>query len=184
MQRVRPLLALFVIVLAPWRMEGQEQNDSAASMMMTHHSNQEEVDSIEHILDAAYRLISGPSGSRNWDSFRALFLPDARFVVGHGEPPGKITTTTFTIDEFIERAQAIFDKDGFYESPVANRVEAWDHMAHVWSTYESRHSPGDKPYTRGINSFQLLYDGTRWWIVTIYWQNEDASHHIPEKYLR
>ena len=36
---------------------------------------------------------------------------------------------------------------------------------------------------RGINSIQLFYDGSRWWIVTVYWQHESAEHPIPEKYL-
>jgi hypothetical protein len=36
---------------------------------------------------------------------------------------------------------------------------------------------------RGINSVQLFNDGRRWWIVSIYWQQENASVPIPEKYL-
>jgi hypothetical protein len=53
----------------------------------------------------------------------------------------------------------------------------------VWSTYESRHAKSEKPFARGINSFQLLFDGTRWWVVTIYWEGEEAAHPLPEKYL-
>jgi hypothetical protein len=54
----------------------------------------------------------------------------------------------------------------------------------VWSTYESRHDPNDpKPFMRGINSIQLFHDGTRWWIVSIYWQQEGPEHPVPEKYL-
>jgi len=41
-----------------------------------------------------------------------------------------------------------------------------------------------KPFTHGINSIQLFYDGARWWIVSIYWQHESTEHLIPEKYLR
>jgi hypothetical protein len=36
---------------------------------------------------------------------------------------------------------------------------------------------------RGINSIQLFNDGKRWWIVSIYWQQENANATIPEKYL-
>lgn len=67
---------------------------------------------------------------------------------------------------------------------MTNRVEEWDHIAHVWSTYESRHAKGEKSFARGINSFQLFNDGTRWWILTIYWEGEDPSHPLPEKYLK
>ena len=37
---------------------------------------------------------------------------------------------------------------------------------------------------RGINSFQLLFDGQRWWVMTIYWQQETPDNIIPKKYLK
>jgi hypothetical protein len=36
---------------------------------------------------------------------------------------------------------------------------------------------------RGINTIQLFYDGNRWWIVNIFWQQESIEDPIPEKYL-
>ena len=57
-------------------------------------------------------------------------------------------------------------------------------IAHAFSTYESRYMASDpEPFARGINSFQLLHDGTRWWVVSIFWQQESEEHPIPEKYL-
>ena len=70
--------------------------------------------------------------------------------------------------------------------PLVARPGAWSRwgdIAHVWSTYESRHAKSDKPFERGINSFQLFNDGKRWWVLNIAWQNEDPEHPIPEKYL-
>jgi len=58
-------------------------------------------------------------------------------------------------------------------------------MAQVFSTYESRHDAGDpKPFERGINSFQLMNDGHRWWIVTILWQGETSGSPIPKEFLQ
>jgi len=54
----------------------------------------------------------------------------------------------------------------------------------VFSTYESRRTLNDeKPFMRGINSFQLWYDGKRWWVITILWQGESPDTPIPEKYI-
>lgn len=39
-------------------------------------------------------------------------------------------------------------------------------------------------HSRGINSIQLMNDGKRWWIVTIFWQGEDEKNPLPEKYLK
>ena len=59
-----------------------------------------------------------------------------------------------------------------------------EQIAHVFSTYESRHSLSDpEPFMRGINSFQLMHDGKRWWIVNVMWQHEAADLPIPERYL-
>jgi hypothetical protein len=143
-----------------------------------------DADSIDHIIAAVYDAISGPAGPRDWDRFRSFFYPGARMIPSRRDDKGAVTARVSSPDEYATRAQDFFSKEGFFENSVANRVEQWDHIAHVWSTYESRHAKGEKPFARGINSFQLLNDGTRWWILTIYWESEDPSHPLPEKYLK
>jgi hypothetical protein len=143
-----------------------------------------DVDTIEHILAATYDVISGPAGPRDWDRFRSLFYPGARLIPTHIDgKSGVVSAHALTPDEYVTRAGAFFSKEGFFEDTIANRIETWDSIAHVWSTYESRHAKGEKPFARGINSFQLMNDGKRWWIMTIYWEAEDAAHQLPEKYL-
>lgn len=142
-----------------------------------------DVDSIDHIVAAVYDVISGPVGPRDWDRFRTFFYPGARLIPSRRDDKGVVTARVYTPDEYATRAQSVFSKEGFFENSPANRVEEWDHIAHVWSTYESRHAKGEKPFARGINSFQLYSDGTRWWIVTIFWDAETADKPIPAKYL-
>src|SRR5258708_1576672 len=142
-----------------------------------------DVDSVEHIIAAVYDCISGPAGPRNWDRFRSLYYPGARMVPSSRDDKGVIRARIVSVDDYATRSQDYFTKNGFYESAIAKRVEVWDHITHVWSTYESRHAKGEKPFARGINSFQLVYDGTRWWILTVYWEGEDAEHPLPQKHL-
>jgi hypothetical protein len=143
-----------------------------------------DVDSIEHIIAAVYDVISGPAGPRDWERFRSLYYTGARMIPSRRDDKGTVTARVSSPDEYATRAQDFFSKEGFFENAVANRVESWDHIAHVWSTYESRHAKGEKPFARGINSFQLFNDGSRWWILTVYWESEDATHPLPEKYLK
>ena len=144
-----------------------------------------DVDSIEHILAAVYDVISGPPGKRDWDRFRSLYYPGARLIPSGRNDKGEITAHVATPDDYATRGQSYFDKEGFFEKSIANRIEVWDHIAHVWSTYESRHAKDDpKPFARGINSFQLIHDGHRWWILSVYWEGEDATHPLPAKYLK
>ena len=84
----------------------------------------------------------------------------------------------------VRRTTPIFASTAFYEKEVARRVERFGHIVHVFSTYESRHDPAEAPFARGINSFQLLFDGSRWWVVSVYWEAESGSVKIPAEYLR
>ncbi len=123
-----------------------------------------DVDSIEHIIAALYDVISGPAGPRDWDRFRSLFYQGARLIPTGKNDKGEIGARVLTPDDYVGRAQPMFSKEGFFERSIANKVEHWDRIANVWSTYESRHAKEDaKPFARGINSIQLLYDGKRWW---------------------
>ncbi|HJT53615.1 MAG TPA: hypothetical protein VJ848_07165 [Candidatus Angelobacter sp.] len=143
-----------------------------------------DVDTPEHLLAALYDVISGPAGKRDWDRFRSLFYPGARLMPSGKNPQGALGVRVLTPDEYATRGQSFFDKEGFFEHSVANRMEIWDHIAQIWSTYESRHAKDDaKPFARGINSLQLFSDGKRWWVLSVYWEAEDENHTIPEPYL-
>ena len=149
-------------------------------------ANTADVASIDAIIGAAYDSISGPAGQkRDWDRERSLYYPGARLIPT--AKPGTnddLAPQILDVDGFIARVEPYFAEHGFYEKEIARRTEQFGNIAHVWSTYESRHNPDDsEPFMRGINSIQLFYDGNRWWIVTIYWQQESTEHPIPRKYF-
>lgn len=160
--------------------------------------NAADVSSIDGILAAVYDVISGPAGKkRDWDRMRSLFAPGARLIpTSPVRPPGIAPGTPLTgnegyashvydVDGYVERASKFFAEQGFFEKETARRVEAYGHIVHAWSTYESRHKPDDPaPFARGINSIQLMNDGKRWWIVSIFWEAETPRTPLPEKYLK
>jgi hypothetical protein len=150
--------------------------------------NTDDVSSIDAIISAAYKGISGPAGQqRDWDRQRNLFWPGARLIptaMKAGDNVTKPAPQLLEHGDYVARVQPFFRENGFYETEVARRTEQFGQIAHAWSTYESRHNEDDaQPFMRGINSFQLFNDGARWWIVNIYWQHETTDHPIPEKYL-
>ena len=149
-------------------------------------ANPADVSSIDAIIAAVYDVISGPAGKkRDWARMRSLFHPGARLIPTGPRQAGGYGSRAFTLDEYIERSTPILEKEGFYEREISRTTEQFGQIAHVFSTYDSKHAPEDaKPFARGINSIQLMNDGTRWWVVTIFWQGEDAKHPLPEKYLQ
>ena len=156
---------------------------------MSNSAKQSDVESIEAIIAAAYDVISGPAGKRrDWDRQRSLFFPGARLIptaVEVGRSDVDLAPLILDVEGYIARVEPLFEKSGFYEKEIARRVEQFGQIAHVWSTYESRHDPSDAaPFMRGINSIQLFSDGKRWWILSIYWQHESQRYPLSQKYLQ
>lgn len=146
----------------------------------------EDVGSMEAILAAVYESISGPAGQkRDWDRMRSLFVPGARLIPAVYRPDSAPTLRMLEVEQYITTVGPRLEANGFFEREVAHRTERYGGVVHVFSTYESRRLASDpKPFARGINSFQLWYDGKRWWIVTIYWEAERPDNPIPERYLQ
>ena len=139
-------------------------------------------DSAEGTVQKVYEVISGPAGARDWDKFRSLFAEGARLIPVRVTAEGPVATA-LSVEDYAKRAGANFGKTAFYESEVGRRVETFGDIAHVFSTYESRRAPGEKPFARGINSFQLVRQGGEWKVMTILWESENESNPIPAKYL-
>ena len=155
--------------------------------LMSQPADPRDVESVDAIIAAAYDLISGPPGQkREWNRERSLFYSGARLIPTAsvaGRNDVDLEPQILDVEGYIARAEPLL-KAGFYETEIARRTEQFGRIAHVWSTYESRHNPSDPaPFMRGINSFQLFNDGKRWWILSVYWQHESAEHTIPQKYL-
>jgi len=147
----------------------------------------EDFESVDSILTATYEVISGPAGKkRDWDRFRSLFYPGARLIpTGKRPSESDVRARVFTPEEYIQRSSPFLEKEGFFERGVSNKIERYANIAQVFSTYESRHNVDDaEPFQRGINSFQLVFDGKRWWVMTILWQGETPETPIPTEFLR
>ncbi len=149
-------------------------------------ANPVDVASMDSIMKAVYDVISGEADKpRDWDRFRSLFHKDARLIpLGKNAQTGVIGARALTVENYVTRASASMAKEGFFEIEKARRVDMYGNIAQVFSTYESRHSLTEKPFARGINSFQMLNDGKRWWVITIYWQAESPENPLPKKYLK
>lgn len=142
-------------------------------------TNPADVASIDAILRATYDVISGPAGQRrDWNRMRSLFTRDARLM-----PKGARGLRSGSVDDYVAVSGELLERDGFFEREIARRVEQYGDIAHVFSTYESRHTADGPVFARGINSFQLVRHDGRWWVVSIMWQGETPQNPIPSQYL-
>jgi hypothetical protein len=168
---------------APQAAAPQSQNTAAspagdlASRIPT--AKPEDVKSIDAILHALYDVISGPAGERDWNRFRSLFVPEARLTAVSKRPDGTAPVRLLSVDDYVKGAGGYFAKNGFFESAIVNRVQKFGNVAQVFSSYESRRAAAEKPFTRGINSIQLLNDGSRWYVLSILWDEETPANPLP-----
>lgn len=132
-------------------------------------------------VDAWTASVIGP-GNRDRTCFRKLLTADARLI---GAVPGKDGYPSLVVEspeEFI----AWYQKHGaesFWERTLHSTVEIYDNVARVTRTYEVRSAPAGPVQSRGIEDFQLVFDGRTWRCFALLWQDEVSGKPLPRKYL-
>jgi hypothetical protein len=142
-----------------------------------------DVKSVDSIIKALYEVISGDPGTpRDWNRFKNLFTADAKLIPTSKTTDGKFTYAARTPDEYVTLFTTRV-KTGFFERELHRTTESFGTVTHAFSTYETRETKDGPPTNRGINSIQLFYDGSRYYVVNIYWCAESLGFALPEKYL-
>lgn len=149
-------------------------------------ANPADVASLDAIIAALYDVISGPAGqARDWDRMRSLFVPGARLIPVRVHPVEGTSAVILGVEDYIRQSGPFLERNGFFEHEIGRTDQQYGHIAHVFSAYAARRQADDpQPFMRGINSIQAMHDGARWWIVTVYWDQERPATPIPEQYLR
>lgn len=182
-----PVVIIFLLCLAGSALasRGAAQEPSTALAAATLPADPADVASPDAIVAAVYDVISGPAGqARDWDRFASLFLPEARLVSVGVNREGAVARRVMTPGEYREAAGTSLEQNGFFEEEIGNVQEEFGPVVHRFSAYQSRRSLDDpEPFARGVNSFQLLHDGSRWWVLTIFWTQERPDLPIPGRYL-
>lgn len=144
-----------------------------------------DVESTESIVTALYEVISGEAGDKkDWARFKTLWYPGANLTMV--TPTGKNTSSqmTMNVDEFKKLSSNHSSTNSFYEIEEFNQTNQVGHIAQVLSTYVIKTNPKDKEYQlRGVNLFQLYFDGNRWWIMNCIWENEVSGMKIQKEFL-
>jgi hypothetical protein len=143
-----------------------------------------DVSSPEALVNADYESISGGVGvARNWGRDNSLMDPKARFVDVQTDPKtGAITAKSISEQEFADRSDASSVKGGFTEHELGHVTHKYGNVATVLSSYEGKVATG-KVVARGVNIYQTFFDGKRWWILSIVWEEERPDNPIPAELL-
>lgn len=163
-------------------LEFQCERDMKAVEIKTIEADSKDVATIDGIIKAFYETISGSKGvPRQWSRDRTLYTPDIRFVA-MSERDGKIRASVMDHSNYVNGSNEFFVNEGFTEREINRVTRKFANLAHVFSVYE--YSTEDKKINgRGVNSIELFWDGKRWWISAVTWDEERAGNPIPKEFL-
>lgn len=145
-----------------------------------------DVSSIDAIVAAFANSISAPAGGEiNRKRLNSIFVPGGRIAIGIDPRPGHAADVVFVSpDGYADLADRGLKSSGFFDHVIANHVERFGIMAHVYSAYGSGRILNDpKPFRRGIKSFNLLLSGGRWYVVDVFYDFERPEAQLPLEYL-
>ena len=147
---------------------------------------QSKEEKLDKTIKTLYVAISGAAGEqRDTTLIRSLFSNEGRLSPIGINKDGRITSRVLTVSQYLSGLMRLTKEKGFFEKELFRKTDVFGNMAQILSTYQSFHNADDKvPFQRGINSFQLMYDGADWKIMSITWNAESEEYPIPQKYLK
>ncbi|MBV8685356.1 MAG: hypothetical protein JOZ90_01710 [Alphaproteobacteria bacterium] len=145
----------------------------------------EEFASVESLMEALYRSISGPPGGQDWALSRRLYHPCVRLVRTRLGADGKPVALSMSGEEYEANAKTLLADTPFYEVETERRVVRFGNVAQVFSAYEARSAPaGGEILKRGMNLAHLYHDGARWWLMHLLWDDERPGVTVPAEIFR
>jgi hypothetical protein len=131
----------------------------------------------ETLVREIYKAVSfdstGPGP--DWEKVRSMFIPEAVVILR----TNRDSLTVFSVQGFINDFVTFIEQSpakqkGFTERIVRMKPLVFGNMAHFLVLYEA-HIPGTpRPPQQGVDSFELMKRGSRWYIAAI-------TNEIPTK---
>lgn len=146
-------------------------------------NNADKFKSIDGVITTLYDVISGPAGQRDWDRFSSLYKEGATMGAITQTENGELRYVSMTPDQYIDRNDEYFKKNGFWEEEIAREVFQFGEVATVQTSFKIKTAKDGEVSRRGVNSVQLVYDQGRWWITNVTWNSEREDNKIPEQLL-
>jgi hypothetical protein len=143
------------------------------------------VSTLDGIMKAYYDVVTVKKGGKvSYERDSLIHWPGVNVGSTGIDKNGKPAFHYMSLKEYHRLSDPYLEKDGFYEKEISRKVEKFGSINHVWSTYESRNEPGGPIIERGINSIELYFDGTRFWILGWFFDGERKDNPIPKEYLK
>jgi len=144
----------------------------------------EDVSSIDGMVKAYYEVVSGPAEKdREWGRDATLYAPGIRFIIFAEGSDGKTAARSLSHQEFVNESDPAMKGKGFYEHEVHRITHRVGNVVHVMSTAEQQSEPGGPVKGQSIDSLEMYWDGTRWWIASANIWELKPGQPLPKEFL-
>lgn len=121
-------------------------------------------------VDAAYAVISGPTGAIDQARFDDVFTPTVRFVTVTRISDGDAAVQVMDAAAFKALFASMMAGKPFYERGRTIHTDVRGNIATIISDYQSRTSPAGPPVETGRNTFELVRGRDGWRVDSIFWE--------------
>ncbi len=137
------------------------------------------VKTIAGTINESLKIITGEkNANRNWEAYRMLFTPNAQITyLHHDTTTNKNIQFTSSLEQFVRQGRAYYENDGFIEYELKKEVNEYNGIANAFQSYYAKEKEHEE---LGVNSYQLIWDGNRWWISNILWTNNVNGAELPK----
>ena len=148
---------------------------------MSHPGNQE-LENVNKTISKLFSAISFEKGTTpKMPEIQDLFIEKGLLINFNEENP-----QIFSVKEFISHFHGLFESNNITsleDREVHHKTKIYDRIAHRYSFYEARTSPGEDPFAVGVNSIQLIKIGEDWKVTSMTWNDDIRGDGFFERTL-
>lgn len=137
------------------------------------------------LVTELYRAVTwAPGSAPDWEKVKTFFFIDEAVIVLRTSMQGmSVLSRQGFVDLFIADVKKYkLDEKGFNETLLSLQVTEFGNIAHALTVYEAS-IPGSQRKNKGVDSFQLMKKGERWWIVSVVNEVPFPGNPIPESFF-
>jgi hypothetical protein len=143
--------------------------------------------SEKSLIEFYYKTIScNEEQKTDFSKFENFFLKDANIVILEKPKNYKIANekNSFTVEEYFNNVKLESSNNGCWVKEVSNQSHSFGGMTHIFSVIEIRKNESDiTPVFYILNSFQLVNNGRRLYIVSLHQKIRRAYRNITNRQL-
>ena len=131
---------------------------------------------LDDLIDAMYRSVSGPEPGLDAQLQRRVFARGARMIRTGVDENGEVWRNDMSVTDYEENTREFLNSTVFYEYETARKVTHCPPYAYVLSEYEAKSDlDSEELLLSGVNSMQCLHDGQGWKVTQLLWNHHDQS---------